>query len=109
MFHSHEVNKEAILFANWAYRTIHDAIVPYPHIIAAKSLSWRIQLPDAIKLICSTVEEGGKIVTEVQQPALSTKTLKPRKFDAPLVAGSIPNCPPICVGLVTVKLHLIQL
>jgi hypothetical protein len=61
MFHSHEVKKEAILFANWAYRTIHDAIVPYRHIIAGKSLSWRIQLPGAIKIICSTAEEDGKI------------------------------------------------
>lgn len=39
MFHSDEVNEEAILFANWAYRSIHDAIVPYRHIIAGSSLS----------------------------------------------------------------------
>jgi len=63
MFHSHEVNKEA-LFANWAYRTIHDAIVPYRHIIAGNSLSWRIQLPDAIKILCSTAEVDSKIVIE---------------------------------------------
>jgi hypothetical protein len=47
MFHSHEVNKEAILFANWAYRAIHDAIVPYRHIIAGSALSLPIQLPPA--------------------------------------------------------------
>jgi hypothetical protein len=47
MFHFHEVNKEAILFANWAYRTIHDAIVSYWHIIAGSALSWPIQMPDA--------------------------------------------------------------
>jgi len=34
--------------------------------------------------------------------------LKPIKFDARLVASSIPNCCHICVGLVKVKLHLIQ-
>jgi hypothetical protein len=80
MFHSHEVNKEAILFANWAYRTIHDAIVPYPHIIAAKSLSWRIQLPDAIKFICSTVEEGGKIVTEGSATCIKYKDFETTKI-----------------------------
>jgi len=47
MFHSEEVNKEAILFANWAYRTIHDAIVPYRHIIAGSALSLPIQMQDA--------------------------------------------------------------
>jgi hypothetical protein len=80
MFHSHEVNKEAILFANRAYRTIHDAIVSYPHIIAANSLSWRIQLPDAIKLICSTVEEGGKIVTEGSATCIKYKDFETKKI-----------------------------
>jgi len=47
MFHSHKVNKEAILFVNWAYRSIHDAIVPYWHIIAGSALSLLIQMPDA--------------------------------------------------------------
>jgi hypothetical protein len=47
MFYSHEVNKEAILFANWAYRRIDDAIVPYRHIIAGSALSLPIQMPDA--------------------------------------------------------------
>jgi hypothetical protein len=47
MFHSQEVNKEAILFANWAYPSIHDAIVAYRQIIADSALSLPIQLPDA--------------------------------------------------------------
>jgi hypothetical protein len=109
MFYSHEVNKEAILFANGAYRTIHDAIVSYPPIIAANSLSWRIQLPDAIKIIYSTAEEGGKIVTEGSATCIKYKDFETIKFDAPLVASSIPNCCHICVGLVKVKLHLIQI
>jgi hypothetical protein len=80
MFHSHEVNKEAILFANWAYRTIHDAIVSYRHIIAANSLSWRIQLPDAIKIICSTAEEDGKIVTEGSATCIKYKDFETNKI-----------------------------
>ncbi len=79
MFHSHEVNKEA-LFANWTYRTINDAIVPYPPIIAANSLSWRIQLPDAIKIICSTAEEDGKIVTESSATCIKYKDFKTNKI-----------------------------
>ena len=80
MFYSHEVKKEAILFANWAYRTIHDAIVPYPPIIAANSLSWRIQLPDAIKIICSTAEEGGKIITESSATCIKYKNFETNKI-----------------------------
>jgi hypothetical protein len=79
MFHSHEVHKEA-LFANCAYRTIHDPIVPYPPIIAANSLSLRIQLPDAIKIICSTAEEGGKIVTEGSATCIKYKDFKTKKI-----------------------------
>jgi len=80
MFHSHEVNKEAILFANWPYRTIHHAIVPYPPIIAGNFLSWRIQLPDAIKIICSTAEADGKIVTEGSASCIKYKDFETHKI-----------------------------
>jgi hypothetical protein len=80
MFHSHEVNKEAILFPNWAYRTIHDPIVSYRHIVAANSLSWRIQLPDAIKILCSTAEEDGKIVTESSATCIKYKDFETNKI-----------------------------
>jgi hypothetical protein len=80
MFHSHEVNKEAILFANGAYRTIHDAIVSYPPIIAANSLSWRIQLPDVIKIFCSTAEADGKIVTQGSATCIKYKDFETNKI-----------------------------
>jgi hypothetical protein len=80
MFYSHEVNKEAILFANGAYPTIHDAIVSYPPIIAANSLSSRIQLADAIKIICSTAEEDGKIVTKSSATCIKYKDFKTHKI-----------------------------
>ena len=63
MFHSDEVNEEAILFANWAYRLLHDALIPCRHVIANSSLFWLIQLPDAIEILCSTAEQG-EVVTE---------------------------------------------
>ncbi len=80
MFHSDEVNEEAILFANWAYRSIHDAIVPYRHIIAGSSLSWLIQLPDAIEILCSTAEEDGEIVTECSATCINYKDFETKKI-----------------------------
>lgn len=80
MFHSDEVNEEAVLFANWAYRMIHDAIVPYRHIIAGSCLSWLIQLPDAIEILCSTAEENGEIVTECSATCINYKDFETKKI-----------------------------
>jgi GMP synthase-like glutamine amidotransferase len=63
MFHSDEVNEEAILFANWAYRMLHDALIPIRHLVANSPLSWLIRMPDAIEILCSTAEAGA-VVTE---------------------------------------------
>jgi GMP synthase-like glutamine amidotransferase len=79
MFHSDEVNEEAILFANWAYRSIHDAIVPYRHIIAGSSLSWLIQMPDAIEILCSTAIDG-EIVTECSATCINYKDFETKKI-----------------------------
>lgn len=79
MFHSDEVNEEAILFANWAYRSIHDAIVPYRHIIAGSELSWLIQLPDAVEILCSTAAEG-EIVTECSATCINYKDFETKKI-----------------------------
>ena len=79
MFHSDEVNEEAILFANWAYRSIHDAIVPYRHIIAGSSLSWLIQLPDSVEILCSTALDG-EIVTECSATCINYKDFETKKI-----------------------------
>lgn len=79
MFHSDEVNEEAVLFANWAYRSIHDAIVPYRHIIAGSSLSWLIQLPDSIEILCSTALDG-EIVTECSATCINYKDFETKKI-----------------------------
>jgi len=63
MFHNDEVNEEAMLFANWAYRLLHDAIAPYRYMVAGSELSWLLQLPDALEILCSTVM-GEQPVTE---------------------------------------------
>ncbi|GFE68383.1 hypothetical protein [Chroococcus sp. FPU101] len=79
MFHSDEVNEEAILFANWAYRSIHDAIVPYRHIIAGSPLSWLIQLPDSIEILCSTAVDQ-EIVTECSATCINYKDFETKKI-----------------------------
>ncbi len=63
MFHSDEVNEEAILFANWAYRLLHDAMIPHRSVLAGSQLAWLLKLPDAIEILCSTTI-GDEIVTE---------------------------------------------
>ncbi|MDJ0732779.1 MAG: hypothetical protein QNJ47_01630 [Nostocaceae cyanobacterium] len=78
MFHSDEVNEEAILFANWAYRLIHDALIPYRHIVANSPLSWLIKLPDAIEILCSTAENG-EVVTECSATCINYKDFESKE------------------------------
>ncbi|MEM6522006.1 MAG: hypothetical protein AAF892_16340 [Cyanobacteria bacterium P01_D01_bin.71] len=63
MFHTDEVNEEAILFANWAYRLLHDVVIPYRHVITDSPISWLNKLPYAVKILCSTATND-EIVTE---------------------------------------------
>ncbi|MEG4028496.1 MULTISPECIES: hypothetical protein [unclassified Microcoleus] len=90
MFHLDEVNEEAILFANWAYRSIHDAIIPYRYAIAGSALLWLIKLPDSIEILCSAAADGA-ILTEFRLSVLTTKTLRIIKFDdvSPVVFSEI--------------------
>ncbi len=64
MFYSDEVNEEAVLFANWAYMMLHDALVPYRYLIANSPLSWLLRLPYSVEILASTEIEGGDILTE---------------------------------------------
>lgn len=74
MFHSDEVNEEAILLANWAYRLIHDTIIPYRHILAGSPLSWLMQLPFAVEILCSTAStETDEVVTECSATCINYK------------------------------------
>lgn len=64
MFHGDEVNEEAALFANWAYKNLHDAIVPIRHELAVSPLSWLLCLPYAVEILSQTrVDENA--LTEV--------------------------------------------
>lgn len=54
MFHSDEVNLEAALFANWAYKLLHDTIVPLRYELAVSPLSWMLSLPYALEILSQT-------------------------------------------------------
>jgi hypothetical protein len=54
MFHGDEVNEEAILFANWAYKSLHDAIIPMRHAIAISPAGWLLGLPYAVEILGQT-------------------------------------------------------
>ena len=64
MFHSDEVNEEAALFANWAYKLIHDTIVPVRYELAVSPLSWLLCLPYAVEILSQT-EVDQTTMTEV--------------------------------------------
>jgi hypothetical protein len=72
MFHSDEVNEEAILFANWAYRLLHDTIIPHRHLLAGSSLAWLMQLPYAVEILCSTAHDGD-VLTECSATCINYK------------------------------------
>jgi GMP synthase-like glutamine amidotransferase len=54
MFHGDEVNEEGALFANWAYKLLHDTIVPIRYELAVSPLSWMLSLPYAVEILSQT-------------------------------------------------------
>ena len=54
MFHGDEVNEEAALFVNWAYRQLHDAIVPIRYEVAVSPVAWLLCLPYAVEILGQT-------------------------------------------------------
>jgi GMP synthase-like glutamine amidotransferase len=72
MFHSDEVNEEAALFANWAYKLLHDTIVPVRYEIAVSSLSWLLNLPYAVEILSQTAVDASTF-TEVSTTCIYYK------------------------------------
>ena len=54
MFHGDEVNEEAALFANWAFKLLHDTLVPLRYEVAVSPLSWLLSLPYAVEILSQT-------------------------------------------------------
>jgi len=64
MFHGDEVNEEAALFANWAFKLLHDTVVPIRYEVAVSPVAWLLQLPYAVEILSQTqVDE--QTLTEV--------------------------------------------
>jgi hypothetical protein len=72
MFHADEVNEEAALFANWAYKTLHDTIVPLRHVLAVSPVAWLLSLPYAIEILGQTRVDAHSF-TEVGATAIYYK------------------------------------
>ena len=70
MFHSDEVNEEAILFANWAYSSIYKILISCRREIALSKLSWLLDLRTSVEILCSTSAKG-KTFTEVAATCIS--------------------------------------
>jgi len=64
MFHADEVNEEAALFVNWAYKLLHDTIVPIRCELAVSSLGWLLSLPYAVEILSQT-QVDAETYTEV--------------------------------------------
>jgi hypothetical protein len=72
MFHSDEVNEEAALLANWAYKQLHDTILPIRHVLAVSPICWLLSLPYAVEILAQTrVDE--ETWTEVSATAIYYK------------------------------------
>jgi len=54
MFHGDEVNEEAILIANLAYKSLHEAIVPVRHALAVSPAAWLLSLPYGVEILGQT-------------------------------------------------------
>lgn len=77
--HADEVNEEAALFANWAYKSLHDAIIPVRHALAVSPVAWLLSLPYGIEILAQTrVDEESW--TEVSTTAIYYKDWETRRI-----------------------------
>jgi GMP synthase-like glutamine amidotransferase len=79
MFHADEVNEEAALFANWAYKSLHDAIIPMRHALAVSPVSWLLSLPYAVEMLGQTRVDDASW-TEVSSTAIYYKDWETRRI-----------------------------
>lgn len=75
MFHSNEADEEAILLANWTYQRLHNTMILHQAVLAGSRISWLMQLPYAIEILCSTALNNGDGVTEQPKRVLPDQEL----------------------------------
>ena len=79
MFHSDEVNEESILFTNWAYSKLHNTLASSRNLISVSGLSWLLDLPSSVEILCSTTE-GGKKLTDVAATCINYKDYETQRI-----------------------------
>jgi hypothetical protein len=79
MFHSDEANEEAVLFANWAYKSLHDTIIPVRHALAVSPVAWLLCLPYAVEILGQT-RVNPSTWTEVSTTAIYYKDWETRRI-----------------------------
>ena len=79
MFHSDEVNEEAMLFATWAYKLLHDAIIPVRHALAISPVGWLLSLPYAVEILGQTRVDAATW-TEVSTTSIYYKDWETRRI-----------------------------
>lgn len=79
VFHADEVNEEAILFANWACKGLHDAVIPIRHAVAVSPVAWLLALPYAVEVLGQTRVDPAHW-TEVSATAIYYKDWETRRI-----------------------------
>ena len=79
MFHSDEVNEEAVLFANWAYASLYEILASCNTELSVSPLAWVFQMPSSIEILCST-SANGKTLTEVAGTCINYKDYETQKI-----------------------------
>ena len=55
MFHSDEVNEEAVLFANWAYASLYEILASCNMELSVSPLAWVFQMPSSIEILFNPI------------------------------------------------------
>jgi hypothetical protein len=79
MFQGDEVDLEAALLTNWAYKLLHDTIVPLRYEIAVSSISWMLSLPYAVEILSQT-QVNDQDWTEVSTTCIYYKNWETRNI-----------------------------
>jgi GMP synthase-like glutamine amidotransferase len=79
MFHGDEVNEEAVLFVNWAYKNLHDAVIPIRHALAVSPAAWLLNLPYAVEMLGQTRVDA-ESWTEVSSTAIYYRDWETRRI-----------------------------
>lgn len=79
MFHGNIVNEEAMLFANWAFQTLHWTLLSHRRELAVSDLAWLLELPSAVEIVASTHKDG-EVETACASTCIYYRDLETKRF-----------------------------